>query len=615
MDVVNKYQATLLSNQLSTLVELNKHAEAMSLLAERVANKSITFKESTEGTLYRLGNWTTDDRIITTVKRELDGSWTHQEVEVSKNFANIDVETSVSRSAEPFQITDKTILTNFQTKEYIEFSKSLKELGGYMNATARLIATNIFNYSATYDEPIFDGQVIPTIPQFFGGVYDGKAIHTPIMTFGDNTIGFNMHFFHPTFAGYTLEDDKRGVIEYKRTLNNEVQDLATYDIQLGTENTIDDSGVNKYYPLVDEETGVIDIGTIYSNLDPNCLLGHTHNISIVTDAPDEIILNGNFGFYNNLIRELNNPSLEVYVSTNIYDTFSTSDKKVRPSDVVYSSGVVSYNSTTRELSVTHPNTVDNIAIVLDDDIILAFNGIDECYINFMDSRTDLIIIEFGRWRGSASANFTFTATANGLITQVFYDGTANGDIGFTGTSNGGYTSRTFNGTANGNIGFTGVANGSYEGITLYSGSAEGNILINGTANGEITEQTYEGTANGSFNVIGTSSGGYTERAYEGEADGNIDVSGLASGNFTSIYQAWSYIGTSAPPEDSTVDLGSSGTATCRTSSAILSSLESAYPAENYATGYIIEVEHSYDDPVFGEGPCTPYYYRSVEITE
>ena len=615
MSIKNKYQATLLSNQLSTLVELNQHASAMSLLAERVANKEITYKETTSGTLVRLGNWTTDNRIVTTVKREIDGTETKQTIEVSKNFANIDVETSVSRSPDPFQITSKQITTNFLSKEYIEFSTSPKAVDSYMDATARRVAINIFDYSVTYDNPIFDGQIIPTIPIFIGGDYDGKAIHVPAMTFADNTIGFHVHLFHPTFAGYTLLDNRRGVIEYKRELNGEIQDLATYDMQFGTENVIDDSGTNRLYPLVTETTGTIDIGTVYANLDPNCLLAHTHNIHIVTDAPEEIILNGNFGFYNNLIRVLDNPSLEVYYSQNIFEVFTTADKKKRSGDIVYTTGTISFNHTLRELTVTHPNTVDNIAIVLGDDIILALNGIDTCYVNYGKIRSGLKGLVY--YEGTSFGTFGFTGAASGSITAISYYGTAQSEtISFTGTASGGLSFIEYTGTALGNISFVGTASGTYEAIATYEGTSSGTISFEGTASGEMTIENLEGTATGTISFNGTATGSFVPSSidYEGTAHGTIGFTGTAEGEYT--YPVWDYIGTSGTPDVQQTLVANDDV--CRTSDEVKTLISSIYPAENYSVSTVMKINHSriiYSppfDPV--EEDCTAFYYRSIEVT-
>jgi hypothetical protein len=79
---------------------------------------------------------------------------------------------------------------------------------------------------------------------------------------------------------------------------------------------------------------------------------------------------------------------------------------------------------------------------------------------------------------------------------------------------------------------------------------------------------------------------------------------------------WEYVGTSAD-NDGSYDLGSSGTSDCRTSSAILSYLnsqtEGAYlHAQKYDMGFVMRIEHAYEMPSFAPGPCTPYYYKVVE---
>jgi hypothetical protein len=394
MNVTNKYQSTLLSNQLATLVELNQHANGLSALAERLANEEITFQESiTRGDkpLYKLGQWTTDNKLITSVKREIDGNEVNQHVELSEKFANIDVPSQVSRTPYPFSVrSDVDVTTNFITQEYIEFSDIQRPIDSYMNETARRIAVNIFDYEEQYDNPIYDCEVRPFTNRFLNLDYAGKAIHCPVMSFGQNSIVFHQQFTHPTFAGYTIRTEGaqriRGVISYV----NEAEDfnprfLELYRIRFGTESTFDESGAVRNYPLVDENDGLINIPFVEAKLDENCKLAHTHNIGVVTDN-DNIILNGNYGNYNNLIRDLNDPELKVYVTQGIWQVFGHSDKKLRPGDLSYEQGIVTFNHSTRKLTITHPNPVDNIALVIGNDIILALNGIDECYINFIKER-------------------------------------------------------------------------------------------------------------------------------------------------------------------------------------------------------------------------------------
>lgn len=599
MDITNKYQSTLLSNQLSTLVELNQHGNAMSTLAERMANKELTYKETINtdvDTLKKLGNFTSDDRIITTVRRELNGSDTIETVELSKSFANIDVETSVSRENSAFQITGKSIITNTHTKEYIEFSEESKTIDSYLGVTARRIAVNIFDYSATYNRPIFDGEIKPTIPKFFGGDYDGKSIHTNVFPIQSNTIGWNVKFNHPTIAGYTLDGNKRGVIEYKRSINDIVQDLIDYDLQLGTESSFDDSGTVRDYPLVTSNTGLIDLGAIQVTLDPNCILAHSHNIHVVTDSPDKIILNGNFGFFNNLVKELDSANLDVYVSNGIWDVFTPEFKKIRANDTIYSAGTISYNHVTRQLTVTHPNTVDNIAIVKGDDIILALNGIDSCYINFRKNRSGLIVI--GRYSISVEAQDLASLVADIDIAyskKIYYlEITQNGLASVTADIDIEYTQKLYD----------------------LSVDQSGFVSITNDIDIAYSKKYYDLSVNESGISIVTSDIdiAYTEKDYQLSVTESNIVSITSDIDLTYTYQTWDYIGTSAPPQNETINLGTNGETTCDSSLEVKDRLETSRPAKDYATGYIMKVEHSYDDPVFGTAPCTPYYYRSVEET-
>jgi len=106
---------------------------------------------------------------------------------------------------------------------------------------------------------------------------------------------------------------------------------------------------------------------------------------------------------------------------------------------------------------------------------------------------------------------------------------------------------------------------------------------------------------------------YTSTAYAQASGENASASSSATGtSFATKGLKWTYIGTSGT-NDGTVDFGTSGTDTCDTSSEILTSLEASFPASGYSLGFIMKADHAYEDPQFGEVPCTPYYYEA-ELT-
>jgi len=73
-------------------------------------------------------------------------------------------------------------------------------------------------------------------------------------------------------------------------------------------------------------------------------------------------------------------------------------------------------------------------------------------------------------------------------------------------------------------------------------------------------------------------------------------------------KTWVYIGTSGS-QNGTTNLGSSGSSSCRTSSQIQASLTANAIPSNYAEGYIMKADHSYEDPWFGTTACTSFYYQ------
>ena len=386
INVLNKFDSTMLSNQMSSLVELNQHADALSLLAERLGNDKIVFRKSFEANPYELGNFTADDYLVSTIKYDVIGTQIYVEGELSKNYANINAETSVTREPYPYQVTTRNVQTNIITREYIEFSATSKTITGYTNGQVRDTLMNLFSWLEVDNKQIYDAQIVPNIPIYTTGDYVGKAIHAPVITFGGNAIVMHFRFTHPTYAGLTITKDgserKRGAITYV----DEDNFLLSYRVRFGARSTWDESGNSKLYPLVDQvasssvqpeiksigdDLGIlIDVG-----LDPNCTLAHTHELLFVSDSPS-VVLNGNLGFFNNLIQPVTSaPNIKVYQSATAVDKFTHSDKVVRATDTHLATATITYVRNTRLLTISNTSALpNNIALVLDDEhILLAYN--------------------------------------------------------------------------------------------------------------------------------------------------------------------------------------------------------------------------------------------------
>ncbi len=384
MEVSGKFDTTMLSNQMNSLIELNQHADALSVLAERLGNDTVVFRKQFDISPYKLGNYTDDGYLISTIKYDVMGSRVYTEGELSKNYANIHAETAITREPYPFQVTTRNVQTNVITREYMEISETIKVLSGYANARTLNAVMNIFEYRVENNKQIYDAQIQPNVPLYITGANVGKAIHAPLLTYGGNAIVFHFRFTHPTYAGLTIEKDgaqrKRGAIPYVDDDNF----LLSYRVRFGARSTWDETGNLKLYPLVNQtvsDSAEAEIGTnlgilVDVGLDPNCTLAHTHELLFVSDS-DKIVLNGNLGLFNNLIQPYTSqPNIKVYASATDNDIFTHSDKKIRATDVHLNTATVEYATALRRLLITDVSVLPkNIAIVLDDEhILIAYNN-------------------------------------------------------------------------------------------------------------------------------------------------------------------------------------------------------------------------------------------------
>jgi hypothetical protein len=304
--------------------------------------------------------------------------------------------------------------------------------------------------------------------------------------------------------------------------------------------------------------------------------------------------------------------------------FTTEDKKVRLNDLLYSAGIITFDAQ-RKLSVTHPDTIDNIAIVLGDDIIVAFNGIDNCYINYTLARTGLNQIRFYDLSASAIGLATISGTADLAYTFRTYQISASATdlAAISGTADLIKTKDIYvlSASATGLATISGTADlVKTKDIYVLSASASDLSSLSGTALLEYTFKAYvlEAQATGLATLSGTADLQYTYGSYSlsASATGLASISGSADLTYT--YQAWSYIGTSAEFTDGTVTIDAQDDV-CRTSGEVNSLITTLYEPSDYSTYFVMRVNHSrtiYNPPFApAEEDCTPYYYESVEVTE
>ena len=474
---------------------------------------------------------------------------------------------------------------------------------------------------------------------------DTKAISMELANDGDsNLITMHCFFDHQLLAGNIYYDvDTSSYVDYFQPLKYTDDDgtLEDFEIYFVPDINFEDGGE---YPLILDETEYLaeaHTATGVSepiDLDINAAFAFTYNINFVADKD---IFVGEFLARNNYLiaDQQDTHTMEIYKSSKPY---TLSDLTNRTGDTV-ASMTYSYDFANRKITFNALETISHFALTKNGNILLAINR-DMVngeslvvYINIVKNLSDVFF--------NLEANATGLASLSGsaLLAYFYLFANATDLATISGTGVLAYTSRiyplnatatnlnTINGTgvlvytsfdyvlqadATGLSTISGSGILSFEATTFVLQANTTNIsIINGTAELNYTLQNHLLTADGSVsNISGTADLNYTNQEYVIEATAS-DISNVGGNiDMTLTYQVWDYIGTSAPPQDDTIDLGTSGTASCRTSTEAKDDLEQTFPASGYAVSFIMRVDHSYEDPVFGTSPCTPFYYRNIEVT-
>jgi len=407
-------KATIKNEQRNKSVELSKMLESSSITVNRIGNEIINLTESfdTLSEAWELGDYINSIWLATNIQYQLDKTLVVVTADFTKNFANTDRGTSITREPSAYVYTGRSIVSNYIVREYLvlynESTKQLDDSG--LTTNNKNVIMNIFDYNATYNKPLKHISFKPTKPNLRPDLTGYQFIHMPIMAGGSgNSIVIHAGFRDARIAGNGLQ--KISSSWYKKPVNytsNDDFELDKATILLSNEiNLLDDTGDLKYYPIIDSP----DLTSLNYDLpldkDPNDIFALTWQLIVTSDDDDIVVPNG-FAKFNNLIKEYDTaPVVKQYSSTTPYTIF---DKEIKGTEMTNN---VTLNVSEGYIEVTdsYGDAIEYWALAVDGETILAGNN-SITRVNFLFSKYRRYALEVNDFISSPELNISISFTEN-----------------------------------------------------------------------------------------------------------------------------------------------------------------------------------------------------------
>ena len=323
-----KYKSVKTNQQQESRVEIGKYGKANYQFVNRMGNErfEITIRYF-ESDPYSLGLKTYDDIFelfdyykgykIVKIKFMIYSNMIDCTYLFVANQSNLNPNSAFTNPVSPYTIQDKIeAKTCYVRKHYLVFGDSYTE--DTLNATTKLILWNRFDYSPSYDTPIYTA-VYSSLDSSDDIALDvQRAIEGRGFT-------FNTQFNSKTIAGSKIEAVGLGDITHKLTPINYTNDYGEVDecvIEYCNDVTINPID----YPVASGYTSLFGNYTRSVKLQPNEILGETQRIECITDR-ENLFIYKNFLLNNSILREIEEDiTLQVYYYDN--PIFTTDTKAI-----------------------------------------------------------------------------------------------------------------------------------------------------------------------------------------------------------------------------------------------------------------------------------------------
>jgi len=346
-DTSNFNKSTLLNNQKDSRVDLIRLMRNADLFVNRIGNKTITVTQSDE--YWELGDYIViDDEfwLITDITYNFDKDQYVIIAEFTRNFANTNRETAISRIPSPYVFTGKRLQSNFILREYILFGEDITNDTDIPDSLQNVI-TNILDYDVNNNKPITNaflndlGNITNTSNK--------KLVNAPLLTGGSGSaIILHAAMKDPRVAGNSSFESDGSF--YKKPIFYTRDDFTVGDLYFTFARDYTVNGRDYPSVFVKEEDELISY-EMPVNKDPNDSLAITWQLLSKSLNKNVIVYSG-FVKYNNLINDIDSdPDIKLYTRATPYDKLETN---------------ITINDTLVSKEYSYLDTIDYDLIIQDD---------------------------------------------------------------------------------------------------------------------------------------------------------------------------------------------------------------------------------------------------------
>jgi hypothetical protein len=365
-------KSSILNNQRDSKAELTRLIRNADIFVNRIGNETINITQSKE--YWELGDYVViDDEywLITDITYNFDKNNCVISNEFTRNFANINRETSIARLPSPYVYTGKRLQSNFIIKEYIIFDTETDSDDSDLNDFLKNVAINIFDYNSTYNTPLTNAFINDTSRIELDDLGRKRLINAPLLTGGSgNLILAHLAMRDPRVAGNSSIEYRNSY--YKKPILYTRSDFTVENLYLTFAKDYIEDGRDYPSVYVDESDELLNY-TMPINKDPNDTLAITWELLVKSKSKNIIVCNG-FAKYNNLVNEFElEPELKLYSRSAPYDKLETT---LTDADVEIDKQYSYLNRTTNTLVIQDEldNAIEYWALAYDNELILCGNN-------------------------------------------------------------------------------------------------------------------------------------------------------------------------------------------------------------------------------------------------
>ncbi|MHA1482714.1 MAG: hypothetical protein ACTSQA_04660, partial [Candidatus Heimdallarchaeaceae archaeon] len=278
-------RSTMGVNQKDKIVDLGRQANVLKGTINRLANNNyqITKVHDEIADCFDIGDYTANDFVVTKINYLIFSNQVKATYDLTQNFNNLDGQTSVKGTTDPFTITNEQVKSNFIYKEYLQLSDTFKNVTGNLTVLGFKALFNGLDFLTADDKPLYNAEYNSDDAT----LGSSERISMSATAIGvEGGIKVFTEFTSPLVAGNQVIDDTVLITtgyKMKPVLYTDEGGGATdIDINFVNASTV----VSNDYPIVVERTSetndiLLQFPSTNIYLQPNEILGVTQELSFL----------------------------------------------------------------------------------------------------------------------------------------------------------------------------------------------------------------------------------------------------------------------------------------------------------------------------------------------